>query len=357
MIRDNAKMQASNIWTDYLRRYWVKDQFTEPYHENQNPFERAFSNHKAKIERVMIDTGCDPKAWFIAACHVADISNHTASETLNYRTPLEARDGETPDISALVQFKFWELVYCRKHSKYDFPNKAGNEALGRWLGRAIDYGDKMCYHILDVETQQIVVRSMVRSAEITTRPNSGLQSKLLECQQQDTINKMKGGNCPIITYYGEDIEQELPGEPTIKVCHHVVHFKPEDLLDMYIYDTYTTRNGKTREIRGQVKKYLGNKLYHVVFSNGKHRTYEYEEIINKANREDEGTVADWEYDDILNHRWSKEKGRKGKIDVQIKWTGYAEPTWEPMETIKIDDPVTLAKICPRHYPSSHVEMD
>jgi hypothetical protein len=52
MIRDNAKMQASKIWQDYLRRYWVKDKFTEPYHENQNPFERAFANHKSKIERV-----------------------------------------------------------------------------------------------------------------------------------------------------------------------------------------------------------------------------------------------------------------------------------------------------------------
>ena len=60
MIRDNAKMQTSKLWNDYLRRYWVKDKFTEPHHPNQNPFERAFSDHKAKIERVMIDTGCNP---------------------------------------------------------------------------------------------------------------------------------------------------------------------------------------------------------------------------------------------------------------------------------------------------------
>ena len=98
---------------------------------------------------------------------MADISNHTASEVLNYCTPLEARDGETPDISALCQFKFWELVYFCKHSKYDFPEEGGNEGLGHWLGRAKDYGDKMCYYILDTETEEIVVRSMVRSAEDT----------------------------------------------------------------------------------------------------------------------------------------------------------------------------------------------
>jgi hypothetical protein len=36
-------------------------------------------------------------------------------------------------------------------------------------------------------------------------------------------------------------------------------------------------------------------------------------------------------------------GRTGKIDIQIKWVGYKELTWEPMEIIRKDDPVTLAK--------------
>ena len=82
-----------------------------------------------KIERVMIDKGCDPKARFKAACHVADISNHTAHATLNYRTPIEARDGETPDISALCNFKFWELVYFRKHPKYISQEEEAMKAL------------------------------------------------------------------------------------------------------------------------------------------------------------------------------------------------------------------------------------
>ena len=62
LISDNAKMQSSKLWTQYLRNYWVKDQFTEPYYSNQNPFERAFAHHKTKIEKIMIDTGCNPKA-------------------------------------------------------------------------------------------------------------------------------------------------------------------------------------------------------------------------------------------------------------------------------------------------------
>ena len=34
---------------------------------------------------------------------------------------------------------------------------------------------------------------------------------------------------------------------------------------------------------------------------------------------------------------------KGKIEVLIKWKDEDDPTWEPMQTIKEDDPITLAK--------------
>ena len=47
---------------------------------------------------------------------------------------------------------------------------------------------------------------------------------------------------------------------------------------------------------------------------------------------------------IEEHRWIPNPDRKGKIDVLIKRDGYEEPTWEPMEVIKKDDPITLAKM-------------
>ena len=49
------------------------------------------------------------------------------------------------------------------------------------------------------------------------------------------------------------------------------------------------------------------------------------------------------FDKILKHRWSTDPERKEKIDVLLKWKGYDEPTWEPMEDIKKDDPITLAE--------------
>jgi len=101
-------MQANYLWKEYCRRFWVRDRYIEPYHPSQNPVERAMARMKEKLERLMIDTGCDPRAWYKAACHVADIENHTAKPILQYRTPVEVRDGYTPDISGLVQHKFWD---------------------------------------------------------------------------------------------------------------------------------------------------------------------------------------------------------------------------------------------------------
>ena len=143
---------------------------------------------KEKLERLMIERGADPRAWFLAAEHVSDLHNHTASEVLKGRTPKEVRDGETPDISGLLQFEFWELVYYQTHEE-EFPSKTGGERLGWWAGRAQEYGDKMCYNIIDCETKQKVVRSMVRSAEHTDRPNRALESLVQQCRRHREQNE------------------------------------------------------------------------------------------------------------------------------------------------------------------------
>ena len=61
------------------------------------------------------------------------------------------------------------------------------------------------------------------------------------------------------------------------------------------------------------------------------------------NKEDEDDVERWTSEEIKGYRWSKAKNRKGKVDVLISWEGYEEDSWEPMEVIKKDHPVTLAE--------------
>ena len=103
------------------------------------------------------------------------------------------------------------------------------------------------------------------------------------------------------------------------------------------------KKGRPIKKRGQVIERVDDDLYRVRFDDGKNRTYDYEELIELANHDDEEGVERWTFEKILNHQYSKDPKRKGRIDVQVKWQGFEEPTWEPMEVIKKDDPVTLAQ--------------
>ena len=81
------------------------------------------------IDKLCIVTGCHPKAWFRAACHVADVRNNTARKTSNHKTPIEVREHHTPDISSPLKFQFWELVHIGKEIN-SFPEEGGSEGLG-----------------------------------------------------------------------------------------------------------------------------------------------------------------------------------------------------------------------------------
>ena len=68
----------------------------------------------------------------------------------------------------------------------------------------------------------------------------------------------------------------------------------------------------------------------------------YEDIIKQLTGIDQRTPGDAYYfiDEILDHRWSKPK--KGKVELLVKWRDYDEPSWEPLEIIREDDPLSVA---------------
>ena len=55
--------------------------------------------------------------------------NHTAYKSTDWRNPIEKSTGQTPDISGLLDFYFWDKVIY-----YDPPSEG--EKVGRWMGRA-----------------------------------------------------------------------------------------------------------------------------------------------------------------------------------------------------------------------------
>ena len=70
------------------------------------------------------------------------VLNHLVVRKINWRTPIEMATGETPDISNLLQFHWYEKVYY-----YDpialFPES--KERLGIFIEIAENAGDTLIY--------------------------------------------------------------------------------------------------------------------------------------------------------------------------------------------------------------------
>jgi len=106
-------------------------------------------------------TGAPEYTWLLACEYLADIHNITADETLNWKTPWEKRKLETPDISAYLQFTFWEKVYYLDNDE-KFPSTKQRPA--RWVGVAHNVGDRLTFKLITEDTEQEIECSIVLPA-------------------------------------------------------------------------------------------------------------------------------------------------------------------------------------------------
>ena len=91
---------------------------------------------------------------------MADIHNICSDPTLpDEITPMLYLKGSTPDISAFLQFTFWQPVLFLDHEAL-WP--ATSERSGRWLGVAHNIGDALTFWIMDDQSKQVFARSVVR---------------------------------------------------------------------------------------------------------------------------------------------------------------------------------------------------
>ena len=78
--RDNYKVQTRKTWNEYMRRFWVKDNFIETHHPRHNPFEQDQANCKSEMTKVMIDYNLDHCEWFRVMQHTYDLHNHHSNQ-------------------------------------------------------------------------------------------------------------------------------------------------------------------------------------------------------------------------------------------------------------------------------------
>jgi hypothetical protein len=159
--RDNAREEKSEEVIEVNRELLVKDEFTEPHHPQQNPVESGAIRYlKEQVQIVLDQTGAPDSAWFFAAKYVADIHNICSDSRLpNGITPHQMLKGDVPDISALLQFTFWQPILFLDHESL-WPRT--KEQSGFWLGVADNIGDSLTFWVFDSQSKQVLARSVVR---------------------------------------------------------------------------------------------------------------------------------------------------------------------------------------------------
>jgi len=96
---------------DVLRALCIDDWHSEAHYQHQNFAEHYWRHIKKNVEWLMNLRNCPPEAWLLALQYVCGIMNHTAEKSLGNLPPLQILEGHTIDISILLYFLFWDIVY------------------------------------------------------------------------------------------------------------------------------------------------------------------------------------------------------------------------------------------------------
>jgi hypothetical protein len=99
--------------------------------------EREIGDVKKDIVQVMNITNTPYEMWPLCALYICLAKNNTTHTSLDKCTPMEKRTGQTPNVSKLLQYRWWEPIY--------FLAEDGTETLGRWAGVAEHVGDELTF--------------------------------------------------------------------------------------------------------------------------------------------------------------------------------------------------------------------
>jgi len=103
-------LAKSNSWKRLAAMTLIRPHTNEANKSQSNYVERAWQDIQIRGKRIQAVHLVPKERQFDMYRYVCDVNNHTARKSLNWRTPMEALSGETPDISVL-RFYFWEQVW------------------------------------------------------------------------------------------------------------------------------------------------------------------------------------------------------------------------------------------------------
>jgi len=344
LMSDNAKAETSAKVKEWLRTYQVKEMLTEPHHPNQNPAERRIQEIKATTNVIMDRTNTPEDLWYLCVEYVSYVLNRISHNVLNHKTPIEVAFGETPDISAILQFSWYEkLLYL--DGAVPFPKS--KEKYGHFVGIAHNQGDALTFYVLTDDTRQVIVRSVARRATDELNPNFRAMPTTDDPDGPDLEDDPASAMPDNIIVRGSSDISTTPTEPKNEDddVREPLTIDPQDLIGTFIrYDI----NGVT--YRAKVARRLQENKYLLELPDGaREEIVNYNDIINAINRKNSDNEADegdrtWTFSNILNHRTNKENKT---LEILIEWDN-GEQTWEPLSMIAQDDPISCANYAKEH---------
>ena len=101
--------------------------------------------------------------------------NHTSEQSLGWKPPLQVLTGQTIDISIMLQFVFWDVVYVSQYDDHQYHGQIGSEksseVRGRFVGFAWDVGHALTFKVLTDDSKRVLLCHLGGIAYLSrTRP-------------------------------------------------------------------------------------------------------------------------------------------------------------------------------------------
>ena len=170
LLTDSARVEMSRRVKDILRMLLIDDWASEAWYHQQLGAEGEYKHCKKNTFFVMNFRDVPGYGWLLCLQWVADVMNHTARKSLGWRPPLEVLTGQTVDISIILCFMFWDVVYVSRlpddHYKSSLGNDQSDEIRCRFVGFAWDVGHAFTFKVLTEDTRRVIHRSRLRLANV-----------------------------------------------------------------------------------------------------------------------------------------------------------------------------------------------
>jgi Reverse transcriptase (RNA-dependent DNA polymerase) len=340
LLSDRAQSEISKRVKDILRAYAIGEWQSEPNNQHQNPAETRYRTIKEYTNNILNRTGAPPSTWLLCMTYVCHLLNHLACASLDYKIPLTVMDGHTRDISVFQHYYFFQPVYYRFYDS-SFPSD-NQERSGKWVGIAPNVGDALTYKILSDTTKKIIYTSVIRPGD-----NPLSENKRCSITTRGEIDKK-----PIVFVRDrfDDVSSGLSHRHT-----PLPMFDPDAMLGRTFLHTMDNGEQLQAKVSRKIMEDDGDpttdniKYLLSIDDNQADEIVSYNEIVEWINNQDNtplmGPEPFYKFRSIIGHQGpisSNHKDYKGSpYNLLIEWEN-GESTYEPLESIAQDDPVTCA---------------